>query len=134
MSVVIKEVGYFIAHVPDLVQYGSKPSRDIQEDGGMLQGIKDHLRTYEDAVRYAPHQVFIGNRHPDDLNNVAKPWYDHPLEDGKRNGPFGEIMPEDEFYGWMKMADDFNLFWVDSSFIAQIRDKIAVIPGCPIPG
>jgi betaine reductase len=128
MSVVIKEVGYFIAHVPDLVRYGSKPSRDIQEDDGMLQGIKDHLRTYEEVVRYAPHQVFIGARHPDELNNIAKPWYDHPLQDGKRNGPFGEIMPEDEFYGWMKMADDFNLFWVDSSFIAQIRDKIANHP------
>ena len=32
MSVVIKEVGYVIVHVPDFVQYGSKPSRDLLED------------------------------------------------------------------------------------------------------
>ena len=61
--------------------------------------INDHLRSYQDAVRYAPHSVFIGNRHPDELNDIAKPWYEHPLQDGKRDGPFGEIMPEDEFYG-----------------------------------
>ena len=32
MSVVIKEVGYLLAHVPDFVQYGSKPSRDISDN------------------------------------------------------------------------------------------------------
>ena len=128
MSVVIKEVGYVMVYVPDFVRYGSKPSRDIAENNGLLQEINDHLRSYEDVLRYAPHQVFIGNKHPDELNEVAKPWYEHLLQDGKRHGPFGEIMPEDEFYGWLKVADDFDLLWLDSDFIEQIRGKFAAHP------
>jgi betaine reductase len=125
VSVVIKEVSYIMVHVPDLVQYGSKPSRDIAENNGLFRDINEHLRSYEGALSYAPHQVFIGNKHPDELNNVAKPWYEHLLKDCKRAGPFGEIMPEAEFYGWMKIADDFDLLWLDSDFIDQIKDEFA---------
>ena len=128
MGVVIKEVSYIMVHVPDFVQYGSKPSRDIAENNELLQDIKAHLRSYEDVLCYAPHQVFIGNKHPDDLNAVPKPWYEHPVEDCRRNGPFGEIMPEDEFYGWMKIADDFDLLWLNSDFIDEIKDKFAAHP------
>jgi len=128
MSVVIKETAYVLAYVPDFVQYGSKPSRDIPENEGWLQQIRNHLRSYEDAVNYAPHQVFIGNKHPDELHTVPKPWYEHPLQDGARRGLFGEIMPEDEFYGWMKAADDFDLLWLESQFVDQIRDAFAAHP------
>jgi hypothetical protein len=128
MSVVIKEVGYVIVHLPDFVQYGSKPSRDLLENNGLLEQIKDHLRTYEEVIKYPPHQVFIGNKHPDELNDIPKPWYEHPLEDGKRQGPFGEIMPEEEFYGWMKIADDFDLLWLEPQFIDRIRNQFASHP------
>jgi betaine reductase len=128
MSVVIKGVGYVIVHVPDFVQYGSKPIRDLLENEGLLKEIRNHCRTYEEVVRYAPHQVFIGNKHPDDLNDVPKPWYDHLLHDARREGPFGEIMPEEEFYGWMKIADDFDLLWLEKEFVDQIRDKFGSHP------
>ena len=128
MSVVIKEVGYVIVHVPDFVQYGSKPSRDLLENNGLLKQIRDHLRTYEETIQYPPHQVFIGSRHPDELSDIPKPWYEHPLQDGKRQGPFGEIMPEEEFYGWMKIADDFDLLWLEPQFVDQIRDQFASHP------
>ncbi len=128
MSVVIKEASYVIVHVPDFVQYGSKPIRDIQENPDIKKAIDNHLRSYEEAVNYVPHQVFIGNETPDKLHEVPKPWYEHLLNDGKRNGPFGEIMPEGEFYGWMKIADDFDLLWLDPRFIEQIRGKIASHP------
>jgi glycine/sarcosine/betaine reductase complex component C subunit beta len=123
MSVVIKEAAYVIVHVPDFVQYGSKPSRDLLENNGLLKEMQNQLRTYEEAVRYAPHQVFIGNKHPDELNDVPKPWFEHPLQDGRRQGPFGEIMPEEEFYGWMKISDDFDLLWLETEFVDQIRDQ-----------
>jgi len=125
VSVVIKEVSYVMVNVPDFVRYGSKPSRDIAEDNGLLSEIDNHLRSYEDVLRYAPHQVFIGNKHPDELNTILKPWYEHPLQNGSRYGLFGEIMPEDEFYAWMKIADDFDLLWLDSDFVGQIRDNFA---------
>jgi betaine reductase len=50
MSAVIKEVGYVLAHVPDFVQYGSKPSRDISENHDLLKEVQTHLRSYEEAV------------------------------------------------------------------------------------
>lgn len=128
MRVVIKEAAYFLSHVPDFVQYGSKPSRDISENDGLLKEINDHLQSYEEVIRYAPHQVFIGNMQPDELLMVPKPWYEHPIQNGKRHGSFGEIMPEDEFYGWMKVADDFDLLWLDPQFLDQIRDKFATHP------
>jgi len=125
VSVVIKEVSYIMVHVPDFVRYGSKPSRDIAENNDLLPEIASHLRSYEDVLRYAPHQVFIGNKHPDELHTILKPWYEHPLQNGSRSGLFGEIMPEDEFYAWMKVADDFDLLWLDSAFVDQIRDNFA---------
>ncbi len=128
MSVVIKEVGYVIVHVPDFVRYGSKPSRDILEDSSLIKQIESHLRNYEEVLQYPPHQVFIGNKHPDELNEIPKPWYEHPLQNGQRQGPFGEIMPEEEFYAWMKIADDFDLLWLNPDFIDQIRDRFAAHP------
>ena len=128
MSVVIKEASYVIVHCPDFVRYGSKPIRDIQENPDVIKEIDSHLRSFEDVIHYAPHQVFIGNKNPDELYDVSKPWYEHLLKDGKRNGPFGEIMPEEEFYGWMKIADDFDLLWLNPQFIEQIRDKFASHP------
>jgi hypothetical protein len=35
MSVTIREASYVIVHVPDFVRYGSKPSRDIEENPGL---------------------------------------------------------------------------------------------------
>jgi hypothetical protein len=128
MSVVIGEVAYFLAHVPDFVRYGAKPLLDIQDNGNLLEKIKGHLRRYDEAVHYAPNQVFIGNMEPNDLYTIPKPWYGHPVENAQRNGPFGEIMPEDEFYGWMKIADDFALMWLFPDFVDEIRDKLAAHP------
>jgi betaine reductase len=128
MSVVIKEIGYVLVHVPDFVRYGSKPSRDIPENNGLIQKIAAHLRSYEEMIAYPPHQVFIGNRNPDDLNSIPKPWYRNPMEAASRDGSFGEIMPEEEFYGWMKAADDFDLLWLDPRFVDGIRDRFAAHP------
>ena len=89
MSVIIKEASYVIVHIPDFVRYGSKPIRDIQENPDVLKEIDSHLRSFEGVINYAPHQVFIGNKNPDELYDIGKPWYEHLLKDGKRNGPFG---------------------------------------------
>jgi betaine reductase len=128
MSVIIQEASYVIVHIPDFVQYGSKPARDIEDNPDVKKELDSHLWSYEDAINYVPNQVYIGNMDPEDLHNVPKPWYEHLLSDGKRNGTFGEIMPEDEFYGWMKVADEFDLLWLEPQFIEQIKGKFASHP------
>ncbi len=50
-----------LEHVPDLVRYGSKPSRELDR----LPELERSLRTYEQALAYPPHQVFIGNARPE---------------------------------------------------------------------
>jgi hypothetical protein len=64
MSVVMKEASYVLVHVPDFVQYGSKPTRDIEDNPEVKNELDRHLRSYQDVVNYAPHQVFIGNLVP----------------------------------------------------------------------
>ena len=51
---VIKGVACILAHVPDLVPYGSKPLREIRNAPKLLVEVKRHLRTYEEAVEYPP--------------------------------------------------------------------------------
>jgi len=122
MSVVINNCAYTMVHVPDFVRFGSKPIRDIEETPSLEPEIRAHIRTFAQACGYPPNQVFIGNRHPDWLNSVPKPWYENGLSEAPRTGPFGEIMPEEEFYGWLKMADEFDLVWLEQDFLGKVRE------------
>jgi hypothetical protein len=128
MSVVIKDCAYVLVHVPDFVRYGSKPGRDLEENPGLLPEIGRRLRSFDEVVGYGPNQVFIGNKHPDDLPAIPQPWYQNLLEPAARSGPFGEIMTEEEFYGWVKMADDFDLVWLEKEFVEQIGKRVAGHP------
>jgi betaine reductase len=126
MAVVVKDCSYALIHVPSFVRYGSKPFRDIYPDSvpneQLLAKIYKHTRSYDEAAGYPPNQVFIGNLHPDELNDIQQPWYEHLISPPKRNGLFGEILPEDEFYAWMKIADDFDLVGLIPEFTDKIRE------------
>lgn len=121
---VVRAVSYFLAHVPNMVRHGSKPSREIERDPSLLKKICSHLNTFDQAVAYPPNQVFIGNLDPDDLHGVPRPWFQNGLPNASRNGLFGEIMPEDEFIGMMKVCDEFNLLLVEEHFLDKVRSKL----------
>ena len=132
MAVVVKDCSYVLVHVPDFVRYGSKPYRDILVNGGFEGGLEKKIngavRSYEEAVAYPPNQVFIGNLHPDALHGIPQPWYAHPVSGAQRQGNFGEILPEEEFFGWIKIADDFDLVWFTPEFVDDIRGKVSGRP------
>jgi len=125
---VITGASYFLAHVPSLIRYGSKPYREIKHDASSLQPILSHLRSFEQAVAYPPDQVFIGNVDPDELWNVPSPWYKHPFPNASRWGEFGEIMPEEEFYGALKICDEFGLITLEESFLDGVIAALKVHP------
>jgi hypothetical protein len=125
---VVKGASYFLAHVPGMVRYGSKPSRELRQGPAIEQPILGHLRTFDQAVGYPPNQVFIGNMDPDELWNAAVPWYKNPVTKPSRWGEFGEIMPEDEFYGVMKICDQFGLIQLESGFVRDISSKLQKHP------
>ncbi len=121
---VVKGVCYFLAHVPSMIRHGSKPSREIGRDPSLLTSILSHLETFDQAVAYPPNQVFIGNLDPDDLFHIPSPWFKNPIPNSSRWGPFGEIMPEEEFYGMMKICDEFQLLLMEAGFLQQIALRL----------
>jgi betaine reductase len=93
-----------LEHVPDLVRYGSKPSRER----GRLPELLASLRTYDQALAYPPHQVFIGNGRPEELWERERPWW-QANGAGSRRGSFGELMPQAEYYALLAELDQFDL-------------------------
>lgn len=123
-SAVIRSVSLCLAHVPDLIPYGSKPSRDTRTDDDLLPLLKAHRRGYKEALTYPPNQVFIGNVTPQELWELPEPWYQNGVPEANRYGPHGEIMPEDEFYFFMKACDDFDLLLLTGDFTTSVSETI----------
>jgi len=109
MRVAIEGVFYSLTHVPDLVRYGSKPSREIAANPALGEELKRKLRSFDAATAYAPHQVFIGNIKPQDLDHLQTPWYENLLEGAATKGCFGEICDQQNFYALLAQADQFKL-------------------------
>jgi hypothetical protein len=96
-----------LAHAPDLVRHGSKPTREEA-----AEQIAPKLRSFEEAVGYPPHQVFLGNLRPDALWEIERPWWRHSAG-ARREGPFGVFVDEDALYKRLEAADQFQLFKLD---------------------
>ena len=124
---VIKGISAVLAHAPSLIRYGSKPSREIGADPGLLPTILAHLWSHREALSYAPHQVFIGTMRPDALRALPTPWLRHPVA-ADRFGPFGEILPENELYGLLALADEFGLLALDPGFAVEVTQGLANHP------
>jgi hypothetical protein len=124
---VIRGVRFFLAHTPGLVRYGSKPSRDIARDATIADAIAAHLRSYEAAVAYPPNRAFLGHMHPDTLAAMPQPWCTSAAP-GTRWGAHGEIMPEEEFYGVLKICDAFDLVHLEAGFVEEARAALSPHP------
>jgi betaine reductase len=124
---VIRGARFFLAHTPGLVRHGSKPSRDIARDAGVEDAIRGALRPWERARDYAPNQVLIGARHPDSLWDLPRPWSE-TSPPGDRRGPHGEIGPEEELYGLLKIGDQFDLVQLEARFVEEARDALTAHP------
>jgi betaine reductase len=117
---VIKGVKYFLSHASGMVRYGSKPSREILKTPDLLGEITAHLRSYEEAAAYAPNQVFLGAFAPEELDEIERPWF-LANRTGQRRYPHGEIMSEECFYGLLRIADVFDLVWLEEGFAKEVR-------------
>ncbi|MCL2601735.1 MAG: glycine/sarcosine/betaine reductase complex component C subunit beta, partial [Treponema sp.] len=127
---VLKGASYVLIHTPDMVQNGSTQTteRVVNPNSEYLTKLKEHLRSFEKAVEYPPNQAYIGEITPDDLAGYEFPWYDKAVKGASRFGRFGEIMPQDEFIGLLKIVDSFDLVMLEKSFAADVAAKIAAHP------
>ncbi|HVC76315.1 MAG TPA: glycine/sarcosine/betaine reductase complex component C subunit beta [Candidatus Micrarchaeaceae archaeon] len=94
-----------LQHAPQLVRYGSKPAREVER----LPALTASLRSFSEAVAYPPHQVFIGNRRPEELWEMARPWWDSAASAATPAGRNGEILPQSGLYALMEEVDQFGL-------------------------
>ncbi|WP_373897719.1 glycine/sarcosine/betaine reductase complex component C subunit beta [Haloimpatiens sp. FM7315] len=123
---VLKKAAYVLVDTPDMVIHNGTTQmleREQNSDSEYLKSIRNSLRSYDEVVGYAPNQTYIGNMTPDELSKTPRPWYDKKVENAKRYGQFGEIMPQDEFYGLMKVVDVFDLVLLEKSFSENVKTK-----------
>jgi hypothetical protein len=128
---VIKGAGYILVHAPDMVVHNGTTQTSeklINPNSEYLKELPNHLRSFEDVVSYAPNQTYIGNMTPGDLAKYEQPWYDKKVEGAVRTGRFGEIMPQDEFIGLMKISDVFDLVKLEKSFTKTVKEKLSNHP------
>ena len=124
---VIRGVRYFLAHAPGMVQHGSKPSRDLLADPGLAAELASHLRSYQQTAAYLPNRAFLGDIYPPDLAQHPRPWFS--IEgDASRWMRHGELMPEEEFYGLIKMCDVFDLVWLEEGFAKEAAAALSEHP------
>lgn len=126
MYPVLKGASYILVHTPDMVMHNGTTQtleREINPDSEYLKKVVEHLRPFEDVVSYPVTQTYIGNYDPEELAKLSRPWFNHKLEGASRFGKFGEIMPQDEFYGLIKISDAFDLVKLEKNFTSQIKAK-----------
>ncbi len=125
---VIKASSYVLAHTPDMVIHnGTTQTTEmvVNPDSDYLKELPGHLRSYEDCLSYIPNQAYIGNVTNDELRAVEFPYYDKKASEPLRDGKYGEIMPEDEFYGLMQICDVFDLVLLEKDFAASVKAKLS---------
>ena len=92
MNSVIKGASYVLVHTPDMVLHNGTTQtteRIVNPESEYLKDLPEHLRSYEDAVKYWPNQVYIGNASVEELEDVEMPWYKHEKENADRYGKYG---------------------------------------------
>jgi glycine/sarcosine/betaine reductase complex component C subunit beta len=130
----IRGTAYCLNHTPELgLYYGSTPyiERHNKPDSAFLASLPKFVQSYDEASRYAPNLTFIGAMSLDELQAQSQPWYSNLGMEPKRYGKYGEIMPEDEFLGLMDICDVFDLIWLEQSFAASLKEKLAAHPLLP---
>lgn len=128
---VIKKASYILVNTPDMIIHNGTTQtleKETNPDSEYLKAVKNHLRSFEEVVNYAPNQTYIGNMTPEELALRKRPWNNELMEESNRYGKFGEIMPQDEFYGLMKISDVFDLVLLEKNFTEALKEKFTKHP------
>ncbi len=128
---VVKGAAYVLVHTPDMIMhYGTTCSleHEANPDSEFLKKLPEFIRSYEEVVKYAPNQVYIGSILPAALEGIARPWYKNLIQDAKTESKMGEIVDQDEFYITLKLSDAFDLVMLEKNFLAETKARLAKKP------
>ena len=123
---VVRAASLVLAHTPGLARHGSKPMRTLAGNAELTASFLGHLRSFDDAVNYPPHQAFLGACHPREL--PSRPWVGTGLPGADRFARFGELMPEEEFLGLMAAVDEFDLLVLTPEVAERAAKRLAEHP------
>jgi glycine/sarcosine/betaine reductase complex component C subunit beta len=123
---VVRAATQVLAHTPSFAAHGSKPRRELPKDPEVKAAFESSLRSFDDAVGYAPHQAYVNAVHPRDM--PPRPWTGSQLDGASRFAPAGEIMPEDELLGLLAVTDDFDLLTLSPAVAARAAAALAGHP------
>lgn len=130
-TVAVKATAYCLNYASELgLGYGTTPylERTAHPDSPFLSELAKAVQPCDVVGRYAPNLTYIGALSTDELTEHKTPWFENLAEKPQRFGRYGEIMPEDEFIGFMDICDVFDLVWLEKGFAATVRGKLAVHP------
>ncbi|SCY94170.1 betaine reductase, partial [Alkaliphilus peptidifermentans DSM 18978] len=130
-NAVVKGAGYILIHTPDMILHNGTTQtmeRLANPESEYLKKLPNHFRSYEDVVSYPPNQAYIGTIKPEDLRGYEMPWYKHAVAGAERYGKLGEIMPQEEFIGLMKISDVFDLVKLEKDFTKDVKEKLSKHP------
>lgn len=128
---VVKGTSYVLVQAPDMVLHNGTTQtteKYLNPNSEYLKNLPNSLRSFEKAVDYLPNQVYIGNYSPESLRENPQPWVDLGLNNPNREGKFGEIMPQDEFIGLVKIVDAFDLVKLTKDFTAKVKKELTNHP------
>jgi len=131
MNSVLKGSSFILVHAPDMLVHGGTTQtteRVVNPSSEYLVELPKHLRSFDEAVKYLPNQVYIGSKTPADMVEAGDTWFDKPLKEANRFGTFGEIMPQDEFYLLMQTCDVFNLVLLEKNFVIETLPRFEKHP------
>lgn len=116
----IYDISYVLCHVPDLVQYGSKPQREVHAHPDLQSTLQQSLRNFGQAASYPPHQAFIGALAPVALRHIPRPWYEHP-EPPCSEGRWGSLVEERFFYAVLNAGDSADLVRIEPEMAPALQ-------------
>ena len=125
-TAVVRAASLVLAHTPGLIRHGSKPMRTLAGNAELTARFLSNLRSFDDAVKYPPHQAFLGACHPREL--PPRPWVGTGLPGAERFAPFGELMPQEEFLGLMAAVDEFDLLVLTPEVAERAAKRLASHP------
>ena len=131
MNSVLAASSYVLVHAPDMVLHNGTTQtteKTVNPGSDYLKALPNHIRSYEQALSYAPNQTYIGSMSPAQLGERPQPWYPNPLEKAERFGKFGEIMPQDEFLLLLVACDVFDLAFLEKGFVEKTLPRFKEHP------
>ena len=131
MFPVIKGASYVLVNSPDMIIHNGTTQtleRETNPESEYLKKLPEYIRSFEDCVAYPVNQAYIGNVTPLELADLAKPWFEKKVENASRFGRHGEIMPQEEFYGLLKVSDAFDLVLIEKGLMASIKTQFEAHP------